>query len=79
MRRWFFCSLIAALVVIAILAASQAVPIMAFLLLPGILLSYLISHSSDTSDFSFIAGMVLNAASYTILINLVAKRMKKAN
>jgi hypothetical protein len=78
MRRWAVCSLIAILVVIAILAASQAVPSLAFLLLPGILLSYLISHSSDTSNFSFVVGMILNVASYAVLINLAAKRMGKA-
>jgi hypothetical protein len=76
-RRWAVCSLIAILVVVVILAASQAVPLLAFLLLPGILLSYLISHSSDTSNFSFVAGMILNAASYAVLINLAAERMKK--
>jgi hypothetical protein len=78
MRRWGLCFLIAILVVIAILAASQAIPGLAYLLLPGILLSYLISHSSDTSNFSFVAGMILNAASYAVLINLAAKRMRKA-
>jgi hypothetical protein len=77
-RRWAVCSLIAILVVIVILAASQAVPLLAFLLLPGILLSYLISHSSDTSNFSFVVGMILNVASYAALINLAAKRMRKA-
>ena len=77
MRRWGVCFLIAILVVIAILAASQAVPGLAFLLFPGILLSYVISHSSDTSNFSFLAGMALNAASYAVLINLAAKRMRK--
>jgi hypothetical protein len=78
MRRWSVCFLIAILLVIAILTASQAIPGLAFLLLPGILLSYLISHSSDTSNFSFVAGMILNAASYAVLINLAAKRMRKA-
>lgn len=78
MRRWVVCFLIAILVVVAILAASQAIPALAFLLLPGVLLSYLISHSSDTSNFSFIAGMAVNAASYAVLINLAAKRFGKA-
>jgi len=69
MRRWGFCFLIAMLVVVTILAASQAIPGLAYLLLPGILLSYLISHSSDTSNFSFVAGMTLNAVFYAVFIN----------
>ena len=75
MRRWGICFLIAITVVIGILAASQAVPGLAYLLLPGLLLSYLISHSSNTSNFSFLAGMTLNAASYAALINLAGKRI----
>jgi hypothetical protein len=78
MRRWGVCLLIAILVVIAILIASQAIHGLAYLLLPGILLSYLISHSSDTSNFSFVAGMTLNVASYAVLINLATKRIRKA-
>jgi hypothetical protein len=77
MRRWGVCFLIAIVVVIAILAASQAIPMLAYFLLPGILLSLFVSHSSDTSNFSFVAGMILNAASYAVLINLAAKWMKK--
>jgi hypothetical protein len=78
MRRWGVCFLIAILVVLAILVASQAIPVLACLLLPGILLSYLISHGSDTSNFSFVVGMILNAASYAVLINLVARRIRIA-
>jgi hypothetical protein len=57
--------LIAILVVVAILAASQVIPGLAYLLLPGILLSYLISHSSDTSNFSFVASIHLQAKECT--------------
>jgi hypothetical protein len=78
MRRWGICFLLAILVVLAALVASQAIPVLAYLLLPGILLSYLISHSSDTSNFSFVTGMILNAACYAVLINLATKRMKIA-
>jgi hypothetical protein len=78
MRRWGVCFLIAILVVIAILEASQAIPGLAYLLLPGMLLSYFVSHSSNTSNFSFVAGMTLNAASYAVLVNLATKRMRKA-
>jgi hypothetical protein len=66
-RGWGVCFLVAILVVVAILAASQAIPGLAYLLLPGILLSYLISHGSDTSSISFVAGMTLNAACYAVL------------
>jgi hypothetical protein len=76
-RRWALCFLLSFFLVVTILFASERIHGIEFLFLPGILVSLRISHRSDTSDFSFIAGMILNAVCFTFLINVVSNRVKQ--
>ncbi len=47
------------------------------LLLPGLIVSFLISHSSDTSDLSFIIGLLWNAAICTSAVLLIEDTLRR--
>jgi membrane protein implicated in regulation of membrane protease activity len=48
-----------------------------FLLTPGMILSALISGGSNTGNFSFAIGVVINAIFYTYLVSLLAKAVDR--
>jgi len=76
-KHWVLCFLFSLLLVGPILFATERIPALQFLLQPGLLVSLLISRSSDTSDFSFVAGMIVNTLCYTLLLSLFAKLLKQ--
>jgi hypothetical protein len=71
------CFIISCLLVLTILVASDRIHGIEYFLLPGMLLPLLISNSSNTGDFSFVAGMIVNAMFYTVLLLTISKRIEQ--
>ena len=51
--------------------------VVAILLSPGLALSGFISHGDDTSNFSFVLGLVLNAALYALVGVLIERVLRR--
>jgi phosphotransferase system glucose/maltose/N-acetylglucosamine-specific IIC component len=60
-----------------LLTFSRSVGLTTWLLFPGLIVSALISHGSNTSNVSFIVGLVVAAVLYAYLALLIEKAIKR--
>ena len=79
MKHWSVCYAASVVLVVVILFATNRIHGIELLLLPGMLLSLLISKSSDKSDFSFIAGMAVNTICYAWVISTIARHIHRSS